>query len=98
MPQLAPHDKVLHLSRRAVASRYYCPLVGIELDGIITDFSTIAGKLGLPGWPVKLEVEYLEAPTSRRHYAPATARSRRASPIAVDGVVLHLSNAIPRFA
>lgn len=37
------------------------PFVGIKLDGIISDFSPVAGRLGVPGWPAKLDVECMVA-------------------------------------
>ncbi|UUZ58704.1 hypothetical protein [Nocardioides sp. B-3] len=44
--------------------------MGIELDGIISDFSTIANQLGLPGWPAKFDVEYLAAPHKPKALRP----------------------------
>lgn len=34
----------------------------IELDEILSDFSSVAGRLALAGWPAAIETEYLPAP------------------------------------
>jgi hypothetical protein len=44
--------------------------MGIELDGIISDFSAVAGQLGLPGWPAKLDMECMAAPHKPKALRP----------------------------
>lgn len=45
-----------------LASERYGPYVRIQLDGILSDFATVADELGLPGWPTTLDIDYLPAP------------------------------------
>jgi hypothetical protein len=44
--------------------------MAIELDQILSDFATVAERLGLPGWPAAVEVEYLSAPHRPRSLRP----------------------------
>jgi hypothetical protein len=57
-------------SRRLSPLATTVSFVGIELDGIISDFSAVAGQLRLPGWPAKLDLECMAAPHKPKALRP----------------------------
>lgn len=44
--------------------------MSIDLDPVLRDFTEVAERLGLPGWPTALEPEYLPAPHKPKALRP----------------------------
>lgn len=44
--------------------------MGIELNGILSEFATVAQRLDLPGWPTTLEIENPPAPHKPKALPP----------------------------